>query len=209
MLEDNRVNRQLRYGLLRLLPLCGKDFKAVFQRMAPRLKQLILRRSSVAAATVATRRPHALSEAANLQIGVAPGELLDKISILEIKCERIADQAKLANVRTELAMLSATRSQAIAGSAELAHLFAKLRAANENLWDVENEIRRCERDKNFGPSFVELARRVYRHNDHRAAIKRQINELLGSRLIEEKEYAQYESHAGPAIRDDVGEQNGE
>ena len=209
LLKDDRVNRHLRHRLLHLLSLCRNHCKAVFRQIVPQLTQLIPQRNSVAAVTVAARRPHPQPKAGCIQIDVAPGELLDKISILEIKCERITDLAKLANVRAELVTLAATRSRAIPGSAELAELFAKLRAVNENLWNVENEIRRCERDKDFGPCFVELARRVYRHNDCRAAIKRQINEMLGSTLIEEKDYVPYESHASPALGDDARERIGE
>jgi plasmid replication initiation protein len=128
-----------------------------------------------------------------LSIEVAPGELIDKITILEIKSERIADPAKLANVRTELATLAAARRRSISDSAALSGLSQQLKAVNEALWDIEDAIRLCERDQDFGPRFVELARSVYRQNDRRAAIKRKINELLGSKLIEEKDYAPYEN----------------
>ena len=125
-----------------------------------------------------------------LSVPVSPGELLDKISILEIKAERIDDRAKLENVRHELGVLREVR-QAIAPSAALSALTAELKSVNESLWDVEDSLRDCERRLKFGPRFVELARSVYRHNDRRSVLKRQINELLGSRLIEEKAYAPY------------------
>ena len=122
---------------------------------------------------------------------MAPGELIDKITILEIKKERIGDAAKLANVRTELDVLNRTRDGGLSPSGELEKLTAELRAVNETLWEVEDQIRECERAKDFGGRFVELARSVYRNNDRRAALKRRINELLGSRLVEEKSYAPY------------------
>jgi hypothetical protein len=123
---------------------------------------------------------------------IAPGELIDKITILEIKAERIEDPAKRANVQNELHLLNATRDRAIAGSPELDRLAIDLRVVNERLWDVEDSIRNCERARDFGLAFIELARSVYRLNDRRATLKRAINERLGSRLIEEKSYATYE-----------------
>jgi hypothetical protein len=125
---------------------------------------------------------------AGLCVEVSAGELIDKITILQIKSERIADPAKLANVRRELAVLAAVRDREVAPSAELAGLADELRQLNEALWQVEDDIRDCERRQDFGPRFVELARSVYRHNDRRSALKRRINDLLGSRLIEEKSY---------------------
>jgi len=121
-----------------------------------------------------------------VEIGV--GELIDKIVILQIKNERLNDAAKRANIGKELATLQAARERALAPSAELAALTAELRVVNEALWQVEDDLRLCERHQDFGPRFVELARSVYRHNDHRAALKRRINELVGSELVEEKSY---------------------
>ncbi len=83
----------------------------------------------------------------------------------------------------------AARDRAMPGSAELARLAGELKAVNEVLWGIEDDIRLCERDEDFGPRFIALARSVYRTNDRRAALKRQVNELLGSKLIEEKSYA--------------------
>ncbi len=131
-------------------------------------------------------------------VEIAPGELLDKIIILEIKAQRITDVDKLHNVRTELAALRAIRERAIPTSAELGELATELHQVNENLWDVEDAIRLCERDGDFGPRFVELARSVYRHNDRRAALKRRINELLGSAIREEKQYTSYSATAPPS-----------
>ncbi len=126
-----------------------------------------------------------------ITVEIAPGELLDKLTILEIKSERMTDAAKLANVRAELATLTAARDRAIRASAALDELTSELKRVNEALWEIEDEIRVCERQADFGPRFIELARSVYHQNDQRAAVKRRINDLLGSRLIEEKSYASY------------------
>ena len=130
-------------------------------------------------------------QAKPILVEIAPGELIDKITILEIKSERIADAGKVKNVRVELDVLAAARDAALAASAELTDLTAQLKQVNEALWEIEDAIRDCERGQDFGPSFIELARSVYHSNDRRAALKRQINELLGSKLIEEKSYAAY------------------
>lgn len=122
-----------------------------------------------------------------IQIEVSPGELFDKISILQIKAERITDPAALEHVRRELAMLEQA-SGAIVQLAALRELRAQLKSVNEALWDVEDEIRRCDAAGDFGPRFVELAQAVYHHNDRRAHVKRQINEMLGSRIAEQKTY---------------------
>jgi hypothetical protein len=123
-------------------------------------------------------------------IPVSPGELVDKITILRVKAERI-DPAKLPNVRRELEALEAVAREQLPDSPELAALSAELQAVNAALWDVEDGKRDGERRQDFGPAFVELARRVYRENDHRAAIKRRINDLLGSEIVEEKSYRAY------------------
>jgi hypothetical protein len=126
-------------------------------------------------------------------VPVSWGELLDKITILEIKSRRIADPAKLANVGRELEALNAVVAAAGAGllSAAAQSLVDQLRGVNEALWDIEDSIRDCERQKDFGPRFVELARSVYHSNDRRAALKRELNALLGSELVEEKSYQAY------------------
>jgi tetratricopeptide (TPR) repeat protein len=151
------------------------DWAGVFRRLAEALPAEVAARPP--------RRP--------VWVEVAPGELLDRLGILEIKSERILDAAKLRNVRTELADLAAVRQEALPDSAELADLAGRLKAVNESLWDIEDEIRRCEAAQDFGPRFIELARSVYRENDRRAALKRAINELLQSRIVEEKSYASY------------------
>lgn len=122
-------------------------------------------------------------------VEISPGELIDKITILEIKSARITDVHKLKHVRQELAGLSAARDQAIKPSRELDALTEQLKAINETLWEVEDALRVCEMTSNFGHGFIELARAVYRNNDQRALIKRRINDLLGSHLVEEKQYA--------------------
>jgi hypothetical protein len=127
----------------------------------------------------------------SVQVEVSPGELIDKITILEIKQARIIDAAKRRNVEVELETLSAAVEANLEPSDELATLKGDLRSVNEALWDVEDELRVLERDRDFGARFVELARAVYHRNDRRAALKRKINELLGSRLIEEKQYVAY------------------
>ena len=122
---------------------------------------------------------------------IAPGELIDKITILRIKSERIEDEAKLKNVRTELDILNATLAKDVPASDELSRLDAALQAVNEELWEIEDDIRDCERAGDFGPEFIRLARAVYVTNDKRAALKKEINLLLGSNIVEEKSYAAY------------------
>lgn len=119
------------------------------------------------------------------------GEIIDKITILQIKNEKIKDAAKLVNIRRELAELEAVREEHFPANAGLAALSAKLKGVNESLWWIEDDIRDCERAKDFGPKFIDLARAVYVTNDQRGNVKREINELLGSALIEEKSYAAY------------------
>jgi len=123
---------------------------------------------------------------------VSAGELLDKITILEIKSERIVDPVKSANVGRELdALMEIAEREGLVGVDMNAPL-NELRAVNEALWDVEDALRDHERRGEFGLRFVELARSVYRHNDRRAEIKRLINVQVGSMLIEEKSYADYQ-----------------
>lgn len=120
---------------------------------------------------------------------ISVGELCDKIAILEIKAELIANPAQRANVLRELAELEAVRRREIMPSPELAGLCGELKAVNRRLWDTEDEIRLHERNGRFDARFVALARSVYRENDRRAALKRRINELTGSDIVEEKSYA--------------------
>ena len=126
-----------------------------------------------------------------ISVEISPGELIDKITILEIKLDRIDDAEKLVNVKHEFETLTAARDDALKQTPELDRLSMELKQANERLWEVEDDIRDCERAKDFGDAFIKLARAVYIHNDERSQLKRQINELLGSSLIEEKSYAAY------------------
>jgi hypothetical protein len=128
---------------------------------------------------------------AELLVPISPGELIDKITILEIKSQRITDAAKLANVRTELAMLTETWSASAWSAIDIGAEWTGLRDVNAQLWDIEDRIRDKERDSQFDAVFIELARAVYVTNDERAALKRRINTRLGSVLVEEKSYADY------------------
>jgi tetratricopeptide (TPR) repeat protein len=124
-----------------------------------------------------------------IQVEIGAGELCDKITILEIKRERIRDAAKRNHVLTELGSLLAAQTRYVKSAEGVKPLMAELKEVNEVLWQVEEEIRACERTGDFGERFVELARSVYRENDRRAQVKSRINALLGSRLVEEKSYA--------------------
>ena len=122
---------------------------------------------------------------------ISVGDLLDKITILEIKSERIDDPAKLENIRSELDLLRNVWLERGEPRPGLDELIGDLKKTNERLWTIEDEIRDCERDRNFGPRFIELARSVYRTNDHRYELKRRINELAGSGIVEEKSHRAY------------------
>ncbi len=124
-------------------------------------------------------------------VDVSPGELLDKITILEIKSARMTDAAKLENVRYELTLLRKIWEDSVHAPETLTDFEDDLRSVNERLWDIEDAIRVCEANQDFGPTFVKLARSVYTTNDRRAEIKRQINTMLGSSIVEEKSYTEY------------------
>lgn len=126
-----------------------------------------------------------------IQTPVSYGELIDKITILEIKSRRITDAAKLANVRNELNLLNATWAGDAASRTDISGERARLLAVNELLWDIEDRIRLKEKAQAFDAEFIELARSVYFRNDERAAFKREINLKLGSQLVEEKSYQDY------------------
>ena len=126
-----------------------------------------------------------------LNVQTSPGEFLDKLTILEIKSERITDPAKLENVRRELELLRATWAASPLASRDVAALVADLKRVNETLWEIEDRIREKEAARTFDADFIELARAVYRTNDRRAAIKRDLNVALGSTLLEEKSYQAY------------------
>lgn len=128
----------------------------------------------------------------SLLVPTSPGEFLDKLTILEIKAARIRDAAKLENVRRELAALRATWAASPLAARDVAALVGELRGVNEKLWEIEDGIREKEAARLFDAEFIELARSVYRTNDRRAALKRELNVLLGSELVEEKSYAKYD-----------------
>jgi len=128
---------------------------------------------------------------AELLVPISPGELIDKITILEIKSQRMTDAAKLHNVRTELSLLTETWKASAYSATDISAEWAGLRDVNGKLWDIEDRIRDQERDARFDVEFIELARAVYVTNDERAAIKKRINTRLGSLLVEEKSYADY------------------
>ena len=136
-------------------------------------------------------------------IEVAPGELLDKITILQIKRQRLRDRDQLTHVFVELGALLAAWSRSLRDPEGLTTLTDKLMEINSRLWEVEDELRICEREGEFGSRFIELARTVYKLNDRRSQLKRQINELCGSVLIEEKSYESYGSGETPSLRSDL------
>lgn len=127
----------------------------------------------------------------NIHVPVSPGEVLDKITILEIKSERMSDPQKVANVRVELALLKETWSKAVTEDDVVRRLHDALKEINEKLWEIEDDIRDKERVKEFDERFVELARAVYFTNDRRSQVKKELNLHLGSQIIEEKSYQDY------------------
>ncbi len=127
----------------------------------------------------------------DLLVPVAPGELIDKLTILRLKSERIEDEAKLRNVRHEQKVLMDVVEAQVAVDAPLQTLWDQLYAINAELWEIEDDIRICERNSDFGDTFIRLARAVYVTNDKRAAVKKEINLHLGSAIIEEKSYEEH------------------
>ena len=130
-----------------------------------------------------------------LMVPVAPGELVDKLTILRLKEEKILDPAKLRNVRHEYRVLQRIADHALPQSEALSRLWDDLYRINADLWVIEDDIRAFEARGDFGAGFIALARAVYVTNDERAAVKKRINLLLGSRIVEEKSYYSPESHA--------------
>ena len=124
-------------------------------------------------------------------IPISPGELLDKITILQIKSERIADSAKVANVKTELGMLEQVWREAVNDDDQIRALSSELKSINEALWEIEDDTRDEERNRRFGERFIELARAVYVTNDERANAKKKVNLYLDSSIVEEKSYQDY------------------
>ena len=127
----------------------------------------------------------------NILVPVSPGEVLDKITILEIKSERIEDAEKLVNVRRELALLQETWSRTVSEDKVIRELHTRLKEINEALWDIEDAIRDEERKQRFEGRFIELARNVYFTNDRRSKVKKELNLHLGSEIVEEKSYQDY------------------
>lgn len=123
-----------------------------------------------------------------MKIEVSDGEIVDKLTIIEIKLDRIKDEAKLANVRKEFEVLNEAVSKIIPKTDPL---YQELLAINTELWEIEDDIRECERAKDFGEKFIKLARSVYFTNDRRAEVKKKINLKTGSSLVEEKSYEAY------------------
>ena len=119
---------------------------------------------------------------------ISVGELIDKITILQIRTERINDAAKLANINYELGVLESVLERDIGDLAQLPKLQRALKAVNERIWVLEDDIRECERLGEFGDKFVTCARAIYRANDERATLKKQLNEAAGSSIVEEKSY---------------------
>tara|TARA_B100000929_G_C15160410_1_gene301478 strand:+ start:59 stop:460 length:402 start_codon:yes stop_codon:yes gene_type:complete len=126
-----------------------------------------------------------------IQSEISSGELLDKISILEIKLKKIKDKENLKEINKEYAILKQSQNLNIKLTNELKDLFDKLKKVNLNLWDIEDKLRICEKNKDFGEKFIELARGVYFNNDSRSKIKSEINKLSGSNIKEIKQYSDY------------------
>ena len=126
---------------------------------------------------------------------ISPGELIDKITILQIKSQRMTDSDKLSNVRRELEALQSIWNACVYAGADVEAERDALRAVNERLWMIEDDLRDKERAQAFDAEFIRLARAVYLENDERAALKRRINVRLGSTLIEEKSYKDYANAA--------------
>ena len=122
---------------------------------------------------------------------ISPGELLDKISILEIKLEKVKDKDRQKRIKNEYDILKKVQNSSIEMSDKIKDLYRSVSNVNIKLWDIEDKIRICEQNKNFGENFIELARGVYFKNDERAKFKNEINEILGSNIREVKQYVDY------------------
>ena len=122
---------------------------------------------------------------------ISAGEILDKISILEIKLEKIKDKASLEEINKEYKILKEVQNSSLEVTEKLKTLFKEIKEINLNLWNIEDKLRICEKNKDFGQTFIELARGVYLNNDKRSKIKSEINKILGSNIREIKQYANY------------------
>ena len=127
----------------------------------------------------------------SIKIQISPGELIDKFTILDIKLNRIKEKEKTQNIRKEHKILKRQIEKNLPKSKRLSALISKLKTINKTLWDIEDQIRVCERKQDFEKKFIKLARSVYQKNDLRSSYKREINTLLGSEIIEEKSYESY------------------
>jgi len=125
-------------------------------------------------------------------VPVSWGELIDKITILEIKSERVKSAAALRNIGAELSRLRDIAADLLESNEQVRAAAQELKTINNGIWDIEDRIRAKERDQRFDAEFIELARSVYRSNDDRSAVKRRINALTGSQLVEEKQYTEYD-----------------
>jgi len=122
---------------------------------------------------------------------ISAGELLDKISILEIKLEKIKNKTNQEKINKEYKILKEVQNSSIEVTEKLKTLFKKIKEVNQNLWDIEDKLRFCEKNKDFGKNFIELARGVYFNNDKRAKLKNEINEILKSNIREIKQFVDY------------------
>ena len=166
------------------------NWEGVFERITAEVKKLLPSARTATAnpitAEIAAGGPGPAAPVAKpIIVEVAAGELIDKITILQIKSERMTDAAKRTNVQLELTALQAVLARLPQSAERIQALTGELRAVNEALWEIEDAIRLCERNQDFGARFIELARSVYQQNDRRATLKRQINDLPGSKLVEE------------------------
>jgi len=127
----------------------------------------------------------------SIKIQISPGELIDKFTILDIKLNCIKEKEKTQNIRKEHKILKRQIEKNLPKSKRLSALISKLKTINKTLWDIEDQIRVCERKQDFEKKFIKLARSVYQKNDLRSSYKREINKLLGSEIIEEKSYESY------------------
>jgi len=143
-------------------------------------------------ATQAVDQQPQIEQKDSIAVEISYGELIDKITILEIKAERIKNRSKLHNIQTELLILNNIYYHDIPLTEEIKSLKEELKKVNEQLWKIEDDIRLKQHKKEFDQEFIELARSVYVTNDRRGDIKRKINERLGSYLMEEKQYTKYE-----------------
>ena len=131
------------------------------------------------------------NESKKIQAEISAGELFDKISILEIKLEKIKDKNNLEEINKEYKILKNAQNTNIEVTDKIEKLFKDIKEVNTNLWGIEDKLRICEKNKDFGKNFTELARRVYLNNDKRSKIKLEINEILGSSIREIKQYVDY------------------